>query len=62
MDTTLTQLMDARHKAFMELDAYTPKGQSRAGLAETFAAANRAYVQARDKQQQRQITAHVPAA
>jgi hypothetical protein len=54
MTPELAQIMSARHKAFTEWNSYTAKGESRAGLYETFCAANRAYVQARDSQQ-RQI-------
>lgn len=52
MTQELEQLMTARHKAFIEWNSYTAKGESRAGLYETFCSANRAYVQARDNQRQ----------
>jgi hypothetical protein len=51
MEPEMEQLMTARHKAFVEWNAYTPAGESRVGLYEAFCAANRAYVQARGKAQ-----------
>ena len=50
MTPELEQLATVRHAAFVEWQAYTEKGQSRVGLYETFCAANRAYVAARDSQ------------
>jgi hypothetical protein len=55
MTPELEAIMSARHKAFIEWNAYSAKGVSRAGLREAFLKANRAYVLARASQP-RQIT------
>ena len=51
MTPELERLATARHKAFIEWDRYTLKGDTTEGLFAAFCAANREYVRARQSTQ-----------